>query len=96
MTRNSLKEQTTQETGEIWTLLRLLRWMTDYFSGKGIDNPRLDAELMLAHILKLDRVGLYLNYDRPLVTAELDTIRPLVKRRGEREPLQYLLGCTEF
>jgi len=82
--------------GEIWTLLKLLRWMTDYFTEKGVDNPRLDAELLLAHVLKLDRVGLYLNYDRPLVAEELDTIRPLVKRRGQREPLQYLLGSTEF
>ncbi|MDX2494100.1 MAG: peptide chain release factor N(5)-glutamine methyltransferase [Desulfuromusa sp.] len=82
--------------GEIWTLLKLLRWMTDYFTEKGVDNPRLDAELLLAHVLKLDRVGLYLNYDRPLVAEELDIIRPLVKRRGQREPLQYLLGSTEF
>ncbi len=81
---------------EIWTLLKLLRWTTDFFSGKGIDNPRLDAELLLAHVLKLDRVGLYLNYDRPLLAAELEAIRPLVKRRGQREPLQYLLGSTEF
>ncbi len=79
-----------------WTLLQLLRWMTDYFTEKGIDNPRLDAELLLVHTLNLDRVGLYLNYDRPLVAAELDTIRPLLKRRGQREPLQYLLGVTEF
>ncbi|MEA3363657.1 MAG: peptide chain release factor N(5)-glutamine methyltransferase [Thermodesulfobacteriota bacterium] len=81
---------------ETWTLLRLLRWMTDYFTEKGVDNPRLDAELLLAHVLKLDRVGLYLNYDRPLVAEELDIIRPLVKRRGQREPLQYLLESTEF
>jgi len=81
---------------ETWTLLKLLRWTTDFFSGKGIDNPRLDAELLLAHVLNLDRVGLYLNYDRPLLAAELETIRPLVKRRGQREPLQYLLGSTEF
>jgi len=74
----------------------MLRWMTDYFVTKGIDNPRLDAERLLAHTLKLDRVGLYLNYDRPLIAAELDTIRPLVKRRGQHEPLQYLLGVTEF
>ncbi len=82
--------------GEIWILLKLLRWMTDYFAEKGIDNPRLDAELLLAHVLQLDRVGLYLNYDRPLVAEELDIIRPLVKRRGQREPLQYLLESTEF
>jgi release factor glutamine methyltransferase len=81
---------------ETWTLLKLLRWMTEFFAGKQIDNPRLDAELLLAHVLKLDRVGLYLNFERPLIAAELDLIRPLVKRRGQREPLQYLLGSTEF
>lgn len=94
--RDSLKDQTAQGTGETWTLLKLLRWTTDYFTEKGVDNPRLDAELLLAHVLKLDRVGLYLNYDRPLAATELDTIRPLVKRRGQREPLQYVLGLTEF
>lgn len=81
---------------ESWTLLKLLRWMTGYFTDKGIDNPRLDAELLLAHQFGLDRLGLYLNYDRPLTAPELDTIRPLVQRRGRREPLQYLLGSTEF
>ena len=81
---------------DTWTLLKLLRWTTEFFAGKAIDNPRLDAELLLAHVLKLDRVGLYLNFERPLIAAELDVIRPLVKRRGQREPLQYLLGSTEF
>lgn len=81
---------------ESWTLLKLLRWMTGYFTKKGIDNPRLDAELLLAHQFGLDRVGLYLNYDRPLTSTELDQVRPLVKRRGRREPLQYVLGSTEF
>jgi release factor glutamine methyltransferase len=81
---------------ESWTLLKLLRWMSGYFSEKGIDNPRLDAELLLAHQFGLDRVGIYLNYDRPLTATELEKIRPLVKRRGQREPLQYLLGSTEF
>jgi len=79
-----------------WTLLKLLRWATEFFTGKGIDNPRLDAELLLAHVLGLDRVGLYMNYDRPLDAEELNKLRPLVKRRGQREPLQYLLGSTEF
>ncbi len=82
--------------GEAWTLLRLLNWAKEYFAEKGIDTPRLDAELLLAHVLGLDRVGLYLNYDRPLNDEELDALRPLVKRRGQREPLQYLLGYTEF
>ena len=81
---------------ESWTLLKLLRWTTGYFRDKGIENPRLDAELLIAGVLELDRVGIYLNYDRPLSTAELARIKPLVKRRGQREPLQYLLGHTEF
>lgn len=81
---------------DVWTLLKLLRWMTGYFADKGVDNPRLDAELLLADQLGLDRVGLYLNHDRPLTPAELDHIRPLVKRRGRREPLQYIIGHTEF
>lgn len=81
---------------EAWTLLKLLDWTTEFFTGKEIDNPRLDAQLLLAHLLRLDRVGLYLNYDRPLTAEELDIIRPLVKRRGQREPLQYLIGSTEF
>ncbi|MDT8419183.1 MAG: peptide chain release factor N(5)-glutamine methyltransferase [Desulfuromonadales bacterium] len=81
---------------ESWTLLKLLDWTSEYFAGKGIDNPRLDAQLLLAHVLEVDRVGLYLNFDRPLTTTELDVIRPLVKRRGQREPLQYLTGRAEF
>lgn len=93
MTQTSSNQQ---RSDEIWTLLKLLRWATDYFSGKGIDSPRLDAELLLAHVLDLDRVGLYMNYDRPLNAAELDRLRPLIRRRGQREPLQYLLGRTEF
>ncbi len=93
---DSPRGQTTQATGETWTLLKLLRWTTSYFTEKGIDNPRLDAELLLAAVLQLDRVGLYLNYDRPLLRDELNAVRPLVKRRGLREPLQYLLGSTEF
>lgn len=81
---------------EAWTLLKLLRWTSGFFRDKGIDSPRLDAELLIAGVLGLDRVGIYLNYDRPLSAAELATIKPLVKRRGQREPLQYLLGHTEF
>lgn len=81
---------------ELWTLIKLLRWATDYFAAKGIESPRLDAELLLTQVLDLDRVGLYLNHDRPLSPAELEQLRPLVKRRGQREPLQYLIGHTEF
>ena len=81
---------------ESWTVLKLLRWTADYFKGRGIDSPRLDAELLLAATLGLDRVGLYLNFERPLQTEELAAYRERVRRRAGREPLAYILGHTEF
>ena len=81
---------------ETWTVLKLLKWTAEYFAGKGIDNGRLDAELLLASTLKLNRVGLYLNYDRPLSVEELTAFRKQVERRARREPLAYILGRCEF
>lgn len=81
---------------ERWTVLKILKWTADYFGDKGIAAPRLDAELLLAEVLGLDRVGLYLNFDRPLVAEELDRFREFVRRRSQREPVQYILGATEF
>lgn len=81
---------------ESWTVLKLLRWTADYFNGRGIDSPRLDAELLLADLLQMDRVGLYLNYERPLKNGELAAFRERVRRRAGREPLAYILGHTEF
>lgn len=81
---------------ETWTVLRLLKWTAEYFAGKGIEHGRLDAELLLADTLKLNRVGLYLNYDRPLSAEELTAFRKQVERRARREPLAYILGRCEF
>lgn len=81
---------------ETWTVLSILDWTADYFRGQGIDSSRLDAELLLTRVLGLDRVGLYLHYDRPLVKEELAAYRALVKRRARREPVAYILGEAEF
>jgi release factor glutamine methyltransferase len=81
---------------ESWTVLKVLQWTAGYLRGKGIENGRLDAELLLAEVLQFDRVGLYLNYDRPLQADELAAYRQLVGRRSRREPLQYILGRAEF
>ncbi len=81
---------------ETWTVLKVLRWTADYFREKGIDGGRLDAEVLLADTLGLDRVGLYLQFDRPLSADELTAYRQRVTRRAQREPLQYILGETEF
>ena len=81
---------------ERWTVLKILKWTTDYFAGKDIGSARLEAELLLAATLDLDRVGLYVNFERPLDASELASFREQVQRRAQREPVQYILGETEF
>lgn len=78
------------------TLVEVLQRTTTFFEHKGIPTARLDAQLLLGHVLGLDRVKLYLNFDRPMAEPELETFRVLVRRRGEREPLAWLLGTKEF
>lgn len=81
---------------EKWDVLKVLNWTKGYLAEKGVENPRLEAEWMLCEALSLDRVGLYLNFDKPLSDAELALYRGMVARRGRREPLQYILGSQEF
>jgi release factor glutamine methyltransferase len=81
---------------ERWTVLKILQWTADYFAEKGIGSARLEAELLLAATLDLDRVGLYVNFERPLNARELAGYREKVSRRSSREPVQYILGETEF
>lgn len=78
------------------TVLEIIKKTTEFFAGKGIESPRLNAELLIGQALGLKRMQLYLQFERPLAEAELDKIRPLVRRRGLHEPLQYILGETEF
>jgi release factor glutamine methyltransferase len=78
------------------TLLEVLQSTTAYFTKHKIDNPRLNAEHLLAHALGRTRMDLYLEFERPLSDAELVPLRDLVKRRGQGEPLQHLLGTVEF
>ncbi len=82
--------------GEVWTVLRLMRWSGEYLEGKGVHRGRLDAEHLLAHALGVKRLQLYLQFDRPLAREELDRFRPLLRRRAEREPLQYIVGRAAF
>lgn len=83
-------------TQEIWTTLKILAWTKDYLLAKGVVNARLEAEWLLCSALGLDRVGLYLQYDKPLNNSELVAYRALVARRAKREPLQHILGSQEF
>jgi release factor glutamine methyltransferase len=77
-------------------LLEVLRSTESWFREKGIPSPRLDATLLIGHVLGLDRVKVYLAFDRPLTDDELERLRPLVRRRGAREPLAWILGSKEF
>ncbi len=83
-------------TAEAWTPLRLLGWTQGFFAQRGVDAPRLTAELLLASALGCDRVRLYLDFDKPLGEPELARYRALVKRRAEGEPTAYLVGAREF
>ena len=80
-----------------WTVLALLRWTTDFFAKRGIDNARLDAECLLAEALACDRVTLYVDFEKPVTAVERERFRELVRRRAsERVPVSQLLGRREF
>lgn len=79
-----------------WTVRSLLTWGRDWLARRGVDNPRLDAELLVAHALGCDRVRLYTEFDKPIAAEELSRARPLFERRGQREPVAYILGVKEF
>ena len=79
-----------------WTPLKLLEWTTTRFTERGISGARLEAQILLAHVLKCTRTALYTGFDKPLAEAELGAYRELIKRRLGGEPVAYLVGETEF
>ena len=81
---------------ETWTIQKLLNWVTGYLTEKGIDSPRLSAELLLSHVLGLKRIELYTQHDKTVAGQDLDMLRDMVKRAGQNEPIAYLVGKTEF
>jgi release factor glutamine methyltransferase len=81
---------------ESWTVRRIGAWMQADFARRGIESPRLDADLLLAQALGLKRIALYMDPDRPLDESELGRVRALVERRRKREPIAYIVGEREF
>lgn len=78
------------------TVLEGIQKSTEFLTRKGVESPRLQTELLLAHLLGLPRMKLYLNFARPLAPAEVDALRAAVTRRGSREPLQHIVGSAGF
>jgi release factor glutamine methyltransferase len=78
------------------TVLEAIQKSTEFLTRKGVDSPRLQSELLLAHVLKTQRLKLYLDFERKLLDEEANALRELVQRRGKREPLQHILGSTSF
>jgi release factor glutamine methyltransferase len=79
-----------------WTILEILNWTQDFFSKSNIENPRLQAELIISHVLGLKRLELYMKYDSIVKQHHRDIIKQMIKRRRSAEPLQYILGETNF
>jgi release factor glutamine methyltransferase len=78
------------------TVLEAIQKSADFLGKKNVGSPRLQVELLLAHLLKMPRMKLYLNFERVLTASEMDALREFVKRRGQREPLQHIVGSTSF
>ncbi len=82
--------------GPPWTVLKILDWTTQFFEKQNIDGARLDAELLLADTLKMERVMLYANFDRPMGEDELANYKGAIKRRSAKEPVAYIVGSRGF
>lgn len=83
-------------TSQTWTIRSVLQWTQGFFKDKNLDSPRLDAELLVGDALKIDRVRLYTDFERPLTDPELADIRERVRRRGRSEPVAYITGRRGF
>ncbi len=81
---------------EVWTIGHILKWTEQFFAQKGIESPRLDAEVLLGHLLKKERIYLYVHFDEPLEKDELAAFHKMIKQRVSRVPVAYITGEKEF
>jgi release factor glutamine methyltransferase len=91
-----MSQAATSTTDETWTVLRLLNWTRDWLAKQGCASARLDAELLLAHVLQCNRLQLLMRFDQPVERSELDAFKQLIKRRAKLEPVAYILGRKSF
>jgi len=81
---------------EVWTIQKLLNWVAEYLKSKGVDSPRLSAELLLSYVLGLKRIELYTQFNKVVAQESLSRLHELVRRAGTHEPIAYLTGRCEF
>ena len=84
------------EKKDVWTISSLLNWTVNYFKSKNIESARLDAEVLLSHVLGQERIYLYVHFDEPMEQAELGKFREYVKKRAQHVPVAYIIGEKEF
>lgn len=85
-----------EKPNEVWTIGSILKWTGQYFADKGVESPRLDAEVLLSHILGKERIYLYVHFDEPLQADEMAQYKDAIKKRIARMPVAYIIGYKEF
>lgn len=85
-----------QQKNVVWTIGKILQWTEQYFQKAGLESPRLDAEVLLSHVLHKERIFLYVHFDQPLEQAELAAYRECIKARAAHRPVAYITGHKEF
>ena len=89
---NSVKK----ENGKPWRIIDVINWGVDYFENKSLENPRLEIEIFLQHILDCNKIDLYINFENKVSASDLNTLKGYIKRRLKNEPSQYILGRSNF
>ena len=89
---NSVKK----ENGKPWRIIDVINWGVDYFENKSLENPRLEIEIFLQHILDCKKIDLYINFENEVSPHDLNTLKGYIKRRLENEPSQYIVGKSNF
>ena len=85
-----------RDTLKTWRIIDVINWGVDYFGKKDFDNPRLEIEIFLQHILNCEKINLYIDFEKEFPPVNLKKLKELVKRRLKREPIQYIIGKTSF
>ena len=85
-----------KENGKPWRIIDVINWGVDYFENKYLENPRLEIEIFLQHILDCKKIDLYINFENEVSAPDLNTLKGYIKRRLKNEPIQYIVGKSNF